>query len=130
MTLSMAYSKSRSVTEAPLSLAACRAASFTMLAMSAPVYVHGGMIKYILNLNCMCTFQTTTCRKILLLLHDRCPSTKIHPLNFIIPVASFQGSLGGGEREPGNHCLRMCQNLCKLAVDYSNIWSAYHRGSA
>ena len=35
MTLSMAYSKSRSVTEAPLYLAACKAASFTMLAISA-----------------------------------------------------------------------------------------------
>ena len=36
-TLSTAYSKSFWVTAAPLSLAACRAASFTMLAMSAPV---------------------------------------------------------------------------------------------
>ena len=36
MTLSMAYSKSFSLTERPLCLAACKAASFTMLAMSAP----------------------------------------------------------------------------------------------
>ena len=36
MTLSMAYSKSCSVTARPLCLAACRAASLTMLAMSAP----------------------------------------------------------------------------------------------
>ena len=30
-------------------------------------------------------------------------------------VASSQGSLGGGAREPGNDCMRMRQNLCILS---------------
>ena len=42
MTLSMAYSKSCCVTAKPLCLAAWRAASFTMLAMSAPEGGEGG----------------------------------------------------------------------------------------
>ena len=30
-----------------------------------------------------------------------------------LPLASTPGSLGGGKREPGTHCLRMRQNLRK-----------------
>ena len=51
MTLSMAYSKSRSVTKAPLNLAACKVASFTILAISAPEGVHVDREREISNSN-------------------------------------------------------------------------------
>ena len=40
-------------------------------------------------------------------------SVFIDPLYMGSFLASTPGSLGGGEREPGTHCLRMRQNLRK-----------------